>query len=96
MQGPVACPSICPAPGADHPFAPIIGVRHWKHWLRTPVGGIWHCRTRRPEAEKTGFLDARRRKDPPEIAEECKGQRALVRHLAARKREVQGQRRLPI
>jgi hypothetical protein len=30
------------------------------------------------------------------IAEECKVSERWVRHLAARKREVQGQKRLPI
>ena len=85
-------------PGAEHPFAPIIGMRALET-LAAFTGG-WHLalpNLRRPEAEKTrilGMLDDGRTHQ--EIAEECKVSERWVRHLAARKREVQGQKRLPI
>lgn len=85
-------------PKATHPFAPIIGMRALAD-LAAYTGG-WHLalpNLRRPEAEKNrilGMLDDGRPHE--EIAEECKVSERWVRQLAMRRREVQGQRRLPL
>jgi hypothetical protein len=85
-------------PGADHPFARIIGMRALDA-LASFAGG-WHLalpNLRRPEAEKNRILDMLEDgRTHREIAEECKVSERWVRHLAARRRETQGQKPLPI
>jgi hypothetical protein len=83
-------------PGADHAFAPIIGMSALAA-LAAYAGG-WHLalpNLRRPEAEKNRILDLLDKGRPHQaIAEECRVSERWVRHLAARKREVH--MRLPI